>query len=199
MKKLLLTATSGIISLATITFMTGSALAWTYGLTGSGQCQSDGSFDITWTLDNSVESEPLTITSSSNPAVVPVNTTVAAKSTENFTQDAPGTQAASFTLTLEGNFPSDKTMRSRTATVSLSTACTQPVTIPPTTTPPATTTTTTTTPTPASTPQTPAPAGSVNAGTGDPMAVDYAAIAGVGASVGLVIYGTKRFALSRSK
>ncbi|HUD06722.1 MAG TPA: hypothetical protein VMR34_02445 [Candidatus Saccharimonadales bacterium] len=192
MKRVLLTAASGITTLATVAFMSGSALAWTYGLTGTGQCQTDGSFKITWVVDNSVENEALTITGSSDTAVVPVGTTVAAKSTEDFTQVADGTKAGSDTLMLEGNFPSDSTMRSRTATVTLATACAQPVVIPPVTTTP--------TPTPpvAATAQAPAPApvaapvGPVNAGFGGVKTLDVAAALGLVGSAAIAFLGVRR-------
>jgi len=104
---------------------TGSAFAWTYALTGSGECQDNGSFKITWTVNNS-ESEALHITASSNTSVVPVDTEVAAGSSQSFYQTVSGTEAGSFDLSLTGNFASDQTLRVREANVKLDTPCTQP-------------------------------------------------------------------------
>lgn len=109
----------------------GRASAWTFSLAGSGECQPDGSYKITWVVDNSTESDALDITAS-NRAVVPVGTSVPANSTEDFDESADGTQAGSFTLTLKGNWDGDKTERERTATVTLDEPCDQPAPVEPT-------------------------------------------------------------------
>lgn len=104
----------------------GSAFAWTYGLSGNGACQPDGSYKITWTVDNTAENEALHITASSDTSVVPAGTDVAAHQTQAFYQTASGTAAANFNLSVTGNFPSDQTPRVRNASVSLSAPCSQP-------------------------------------------------------------------------
>lgn len=111
---------------ATLLVIPGAAFAWTYSLTGSGSCQPDGSYKITWTVDNTAENEALHITASSDTAVVPVGTDIAAHQTQAFYQTAAGTAAANFSLSLSGNFPSDHTIRNRDASVSLSAPCAQP-------------------------------------------------------------------------
>jgi hypothetical protein len=123
MKNKLISLAVGAFTL--IALPASSALAWTYGLSGSGQCQSDGSFKITWSVDNTSENEALHITASSNSAVVATGTNIAAHSAQAFTQTASGTAAGSFSLSLTGNFPSDQTLRDRQATVTLSSACPQ--------------------------------------------------------------------------
>jgi hypothetical protein len=102
------------------------ALAWDYSLSGSGQCQPDGSYKITWTVDNSTENEALSVSSSSNTAVVPVGTSVAAHQTAAYTETESGTTPGTFNLTLDVNWPSDSGSHIKTANVTLSTACTQP-------------------------------------------------------------------------
>lgn|GEM_PF-5295574 len=123
MKKLLLSTAA---SAAIVLVPASQAFAWTYGLKGSGACQSNGSFKITWVVDNTTENESLNITSSSATSVVPVGTKVAAHKTASYAQSVNGAKVDSFTLTLKGNFPSDKTIRTRSATVSLQQACAQP-------------------------------------------------------------------------
>lgn len=104
----------------------GMAFAWTYGLSGMGECQTDGSFKITWTVDNTAEDEALNITASSNTSVVPVGTQIPASQTEDFSQTVDGTKADSFNLSLTGSFSSDQTLRTKEATVTLDKACDQP-------------------------------------------------------------------------
>jgi hypothetical protein len=125
MKKLkfVAAAASGLLLLG---LYTGSAAAWTYSLSGSGECQPDGSFKITWTVDNSTEDEELNITSSSNTSVVPVGTKVPANDSSDFIQNAPGTSPAVFTLTLKGHWTTDTNDQERTATVALEGPCAQP-------------------------------------------------------------------------
>lgn len=159
----------------------GTAFAWTYGLSGSGVCQPNGSYLISWVVDNTTEPEELKITSSSNTSVVDVGETIPAKQKETFTQTVPGTASGTFTLTLKGNWHSDSQERTREGTVTLTEACTQPT--PPPVTPPeggrggeeptvtkpvviAAATTNTPTLSPAKTPQVQAPVGGVGAGTG---------------------------------
>lgn len=104
--------------------------AWTYDISGSAVCQTDGTNKLTWVIDNTVEPEALNITAS-NRAVVPVGTQVPAHQTGTFTESVPGT-SGSFTLTVSGNFPSDRTIRTRTATVATTDCPQPPVVVPPT-------------------------------------------------------------------
>jgi hypothetical protein len=96
-----------------------------------GNCQPNGHFHIVWTIDNSSENEPLTVTSSSNSSVVPAGTQVPAKQTANFPQDVDGSQVAAFNLTLSAHWNSDKTDQTQTAKVKLDQLCEQPKTTPP--------------------------------------------------------------------
>lgn len=169
MKKALLSVAAGITMAIVPTL---SAGAWHYGLTGSGACEQDGSYKVTWVVDNTSESQALKIKSSSNSSVVSVGTQIPAYKTATFTQTADGTKPGSFTLSLKGNWPSDRNKQLRTATVRLADACTQP-------TPPQTPPTTPTPPvggrgggqvlgaqTVKPTAQVVAPVGAVNAGDG---------------------------------
>lgn len=112
-----------ISAFALLALPASTAFAWTFGLTGSGVCEQNGSYKITWTIDNTTENEALRITTSSNTAVVPVGTEVAADSKEDFTQTVSGSTPATFNLTLQGDWPSDTTDRTRSATVTLTQPC----------------------------------------------------------------------------
>lgn len=150
MNKLLTKLSAPFVLLLTLILTTIPAGAWTFDITGQGSCQKDGSFLITWTVDNSKENQPLHITKSSNTAVVSDSTNIAADSSETFNQTVNGATATSYDLTLTGNWNGDKELRMRSATVSLSAPCTQPTppTVP-TTAPPVVTPTA---PTPSVTP-----------------------------------------------
>ena len=132
MKKVLLTT---VVGTAMAMVPTLSANAWTYGITGNGMCQQDGSYKINWVVDNHTEPEDLIIKSSNNTSVVQVGTHITAGKTATYIQNADGTKADNFTLTLKGNWPSDSTKRTRTATVHLAAACTHPTPQTPPTTP----------------------------------------------------------------
>jgi hypothetical protein len=108
-----------------------TAFACTYGITGTGACQTDGSYKITWTVNNTdtAVNQPMTITSSSNASVVPVGTIIAADKSASFTQTASGTKPANFTLDLVGNWPSHQLNETQSGSVDLSQACTQPAPI----------------------------------------------------------------------
>ena len=122
MKKIVSTVTTG---LAMAVMFTGTAFAWEYGLIGKGVCQPDGSYLITWTVDNTKESEALKIHSSSNTSVVPLGE-VPANSKKDYPQTVDGTKAGTYTLKLTGNYKSDETMREESATVKLDSPCEQP-------------------------------------------------------------------------
>lgn len=119
---------AGLVVLGTVGVFAfvGRASAWTYGLTGTGECQADGSFKITWAIDNTAENETLRIKKTSNETVVPKGTKVSAHLTGYFSQTVDGTSPTSTTLTLKGNFKSDTTRRERIATVTNDVACEQP-------------------------------------------------------------------------
>jgi len=169
---------------------TGVASAWTYKLTGQGVCQPDGSFKVTWKVNNSTENEPLTVTYSSNNLIIPVGSTVPAHQSKDFIRVGNGKVAATFSLTLKANWPSDQANHTQHAEVKLTKACPQPVQTPvqPPVTPPTdggrgAGTPVATTPT-VTTPQVVVPQGSVNAGVG--INSQTGAYVGLGAS-GLVL------------
>jgi hypothetical protein len=177
---------------------------------GTGQCQQDGSYEITWTIDNHGESEPLHITSTqaSSPAKFTPSLpgAIGAKQTKSYVQVVDGTKAGVFTLKVTGHWNSDRRDRTNTATVNLYQACDQPqqppVTppvVPPVTPPaggmgggitetpitPAVTTT-------VSTPQVVTPVGAVNAGNGGaPKTLSLASIAGLIGSVSALGFGIR--------
>lgn len=178
--------------LTALTFIglnTGSANAWTYGLTGSGNCQPDGSFKIVWKVNNLTENQPLRITYSSNTSVVAAGTQVPARSVSEFMQTVSGSVLASYNLTLKGNWQGDQAQRTRSATVTLNEKCVQPVT------PPA--------PTPPSAggqgagvvlgAQVRAPVGAVNAGEGGASTSSLGTVVGLVSSLAVTGYGIYRF------
>ncbi len=181
---------SVVTGVTVLTALTGTASAWTYGLTAYGQCISDGYLKITWTVNNMTENEPLGITSSSNPLVVPVGTKIDAHKTADFIQKADGTKPGNYSLTLKGDFPSDHTERVRMASFDLKEACKQP-------TPPVTggqgsgPTPTPVVVTPVVAPQVKAPVGPVNAGGGH-MAINASALLGLFGSAGLIGVSLRR-------
>lgn len=196
------------------------AFAWTFGVTGSGKCQQDGSFLISWKVSNP-ENEPLIVTSSSNPSLIPVNSqTVKSQIPVNgkgsgtvYTQSVDGTKPGNFSLALSGHWKSDKKDRSSSYTVKLYRACDQPVVPPveppvePPVTPPVTPPTGgmgggTTTPDPVTptvaadpaTPQVVAPVGAVSAGNGGaPKTLSLGSIAGLIVSLAVIAFGVRGF------
>ena len=123
--------TVSLASLAVALAIPATASAWTYGLSGAGQCQKDGSYKITWKVDNSSEKQALHITDSSNTSVVAVGSSVSAYSKQSYYQVVDGSKTGEFTLTLKGNWPSDQNVRTRSATVRLEKACDQPAQVTP--------------------------------------------------------------------
>jgi hypothetical protein len=103
-----------------------SAFAWTFSASGSVKCDTaTGQQVITWTLDNHTESQTMTV-QKSDRAAVPVGSTVAKYATATFTEKLPGTTTGTVTLNVQANWPSDQTLRLRTATVSIASACNPP-------------------------------------------------------------------------
>lgn len=192
MNKILLSFASTLVVLG---LTTGQALAWSFSMNGTGKCVPDGSYQITWNVNNP-ENEPLTVQKSSDPSVVPVNTQVAAKDTKSFTQTVDGTKPGEYRLKLNVNWPSDQALKEQMANVKLDEACAQPST------PPVTTRSTQVEPkvlsSAASAPQVAqVPVGSVNAGEGS-KTVMYTALFGLIASIITVLVGMKRLVLRQN-
>jgi hypothetical protein len=104
-----------------------SALAWTFSASGSVKCDTTtGQYVVTWTLDNRSEPETLTIRESDRTTAVPVGSTVAKYATGSFTEKLAGTTKGTVTLNVKGNWPSDRTLRLRTASVTMPSACSPP-------------------------------------------------------------------------
>jgi hypothetical protein len=119
-RKLCLTAGLGV--LAALCFAPG-ALAWTFSASGSVACdRTTGEHVITWSIDNRTEPEALTIRESSRASVA-VGSTVAARSVRQYTERLAGSTTGTATLTTKGNWPSDRTLRTRSASVTLSSTC----------------------------------------------------------------------------
>lgn len=120
LKKLCLTA--GIALVAAVVFAP-NALAWTFSASGSVACdRSTGEHVLTWSIDNRTEPEALTIRES-NRSSVPVGSTVAARSVRQFTERVAGSATGTLALIVKGNWPSDRTLRTRSASVTLADSC----------------------------------------------------------------------------
>jgi hypothetical protein len=120
LNKLCLTA--GLAVLGALCFAPG-ALAWTFSGSGSATCdRSTGEHVITWSIDNRTEPEALTIRESSRSSVA-VGSTVAARSVRQYTERVAGSTTGALTLTVKGNWPSDRTLRTRIASVTLTATC----------------------------------------------------------------------------
>lgn len=192
----------GIISgVFAVFLMATPAFAWHFSLSGKGNCQTDGSYQIVWTVDNSQWNKTLVITSSDNPAV-PVGTQIPKHQSATFTQTADGTKPAKYNMSLSGRWGNEKW--SAKADADLCKACVQPQTPPNNpgnpgapVTPPAggmgSGTVESVAPAPtATTPQVIVPAGAVNAGNGGaPKAVSVASIVGLIGSVSALGFGVR--------
>jgi hypothetical protein len=120
LKKLCLTA--GLAVLGSLLFAPG-ALAWTFSASGSAVCdRTTGEHVIAWSIDNRTEPETLTIRESNRGAVA-VGSTVPARSIRQYPERVAGSTTGTVTLTVKGNWPSDRTLRTRTASVTLSASC----------------------------------------------------------------------------
>jgi hypothetical protein len=120
LRKLCLTAVLGVLGAL---FFAPGALAWTYSVSGSVTCDTTtGEHVITWKVDNRTEPQSLTIRAS-NRVAVPVGSTVAARATRDYTERLAGSTTGTITLTLKGNWPSDQTQRTRSASVTLGDGC----------------------------------------------------------------------------
>lgn len=104
-----------------------SVSAWHYQMSGSGACQSDGSYKITWKVDNTSEPTQLEVKQSSNTDVVKVGETIPARSTEDFYQTVDGDKPGTFKLELTADWKEDRNNMKRSATVQMKQACEQPV------------------------------------------------------------------------
>jgi hypothetical protein len=119
-KKLCLTA--GLAVLGSLCFAPG-ALAWTFSASGSATCDRNaGEHVIIWSIDNRTEPETLTIRESGRASVA-VGSTVAARSVRQFAERLAGSTTGTVTLTVKGNWPSDRYLRTRSASVTLSSTC----------------------------------------------------------------------------
>jgi hypothetical protein len=191
-KKILLSAAA---SAAIVLVPASQAYAWTYSLSGSGACQNNGSFKITWTVDNSHENQDMKVTYSSNPSVVAVGTKIPAHKSSVFTQNTDGTKPAVFSLTVKGNWPSDQNQQSHNASVKLDKACAQPTPAPTPTPEPGRGGGTVATPevTPVAQPAAPqvvTPVGAVDAGNGA-NGINFAALSGLAGSLTIAGLGLK--------
>lgn len=173
----------------------GSVLAWDFTVSGKAECNtSTGDWDLIWTVQNP-EDEDLKITES-NRTRVPVDSTVAAKTSKEFTESLPGSTSGEQNLTIKVEWPSDKNRPAKTAKVNLDGTCKKKVTEQPT--PPkeeggrggevqAATTTT-----PKVNPKVTVPKGRVVAGEGGVSATSLSAGLGLLGSVALLTLGARR-------
>ncbi len=135
MKRLIAALTTGLVALALVVVGAAApASAHTAVLSSATACNSDGSAKITWTLDNDW-AQVVTVTSSSDTAVIPVDSTVAATKV-NGSGDTQSTfiqnisaPAAGYTNTITlGLKWTDGTTASVNATAKVGAYCTVPTT-----------------------------------------------------------------------
>jgi len=101
LKKLLAGVSALALSLGMIALVAGPASAHTNTVNASVACNTaDGSYVITWTVKNSESNKAETITASSNTAVVPLNTAIAAGATGSYQQTV--TSPGNYSLTVTG-------------------------------------------------------------------------------------------------
>ena len=133
MKRLIAALTTGLVALALVVVGAAApASAHTATLSSATACNSDGSAKITWTLDNDW-AQVVTVTSSSDTAVIPVNATVAATKVNGsgdtqstFVQNVPA-PAAGYTNTITlGLKWTDGTTQTTSATAKVGSYCTVP-------------------------------------------------------------------------
>ncbi len=179
--------TSLITTLAVVGMTTGTAFAWTYGLSGAGACQPDGSFLISWTVNNTTETDPLVITASNNTSVIAVGEQIPTGQTEDFEQTADGTIPGNFNLTISGNWAGEPAAQERSATVLLDVPCEQP---PPPVVPPVTPPTGGRGGGEVAPPQVKAPTSGVSAGSGAAISVE--GLLGLFGSVAVLGLGVRR-------
>jgi hypothetical protein len=125
MKIKLLAAAAVTLGVLTVS---SSAQAWTMNLSQNTVCVN-GTSKATFTLANSTETQTMTVHNSNHTDLVPVGKTVAGKS--SFTTVAVNTP---YTLTIQVNWPGDKTLRTFTVTAKGQTCQTTTTTVKPTTT-----------------------------------------------------------------
>lgn len=118
-KKAVIAFAVTVVLLANFLVWIRPAGAWTFLLKGEAKCENY-EWKVTWSVNNQ-ENEALHILSSTRP-VVPVGTDVPAGTVGEFTEVV----TTDVSLTLEGNFPSDQTVRSRSADVKLVGECKKP-------------------------------------------------------------------------
>jgi len=107
LKKLLAGVSALALSLGMIALVAGPASAHTNTVNATVACNTDdGSYVITWTVKNSESNKAETITASSNTAVVPLNTAIAAGATGSYQQTvtAPGNYSLTVTGLWSDNF-----------------------------------------------------------------------------------------------
>jgi hypothetical protein len=106
LKKLIAGLSAVVLSLGLVALVAGPASAHTNTVNGSVACNTaDGSYVITWTVKNSESDKAETITASSNTAVVPVNTVIAAGATGSYQQTV--TSSGKYSLTVTGTWQVD--------------------------------------------------------------------------------------------
>lgn len=180
--KLLLASLAAVVAVAVAG--TGSVSAtdyekWDFGLSGTGSCQTDGSFKIVWNVDNP-NNKYLKVFTSSNEAVVPVGTQVPKNESANFEQTVDGTQPATYELELKAGWPNnqDQDRVTNKTAVTLREACPQPA--------------------PeegkgaVATPQVQTPTGAVKAGGGGGLSSSASSLVGLASSISLAGFGLRR-------
>jgi hypothetical protein len=126
--KILLTVA---VLLSTLALSVPTAYAWSYSFSGSGKCQPDGTFLITWIVDNSKNKQELNVYGTTSDAAVPQGADIPAHKSKTYTETVAGTVASTTKVVITGDWQADPHGHNETASVTLAKACAQPTPVTP--------------------------------------------------------------------
>jgi hypothetical protein len=113
-------AAVAVLAVALVGVVAVRANAWTLAISGTARCNPQtGNYDLRWTLDNSGEPEPATVTGD-------LQATVPAHKTATVTETLAGSTTGKVSRTVRINWPSDQRGLRRTGTVFLDGDCAKP-------------------------------------------------------------------------
>lgn len=99
LKKILAGLVTAVLSLGAVALLAGPASAHHTTISAKVTCATDGSYKVTWSVQNSESGKTAVITASSLPAVVPVGTTLGFSETKQFVQTVTDPQTIELVLT----------------------------------------------------------------------------------------------------
>lgn len=114
-KKVLAGLITAVLSLGVVALVAGPASAHHNTIWPEVACATDGSYKITWAVENSEYAKTEVIVDSSNPAVVPVNTSFGFHETKYFVQTV--TEVKNYSLSLRGYWADGNVYNDSTGTL----------------------------------------------------------------------------------